>query len=82
MHNDMQIAHYSLVIVCVFSPAVLFSLLTLASILFMGLGRYHGQTKAIIALRKPPAVELLDPEQQELVRNTYEEVMSLDIIFI
>ena len=33
----------------------------------MGVGRYHGQTKAIIALREPPAVELLDPDQQALV---------------
>ena len=33
----------------------------------MGLGRYHGQTKAIIALRQPPVAELLDSEQQELV---------------
>ena len=33
----------------------------------MGVGRYHGQIKAIIALREPPAVELLDPDQQALV---------------
>lgn len=68
----------TLAVILVFSllfyfPSVLFSLLTLASILFMGLGRYHGQTKAIIALRKPPAVELLDPEQQELRKQHSEE---------
>lgn len=49
------------------SIAVLFSLLTLAAIFAMGVGRYHGQTKEIIALRKPPAVELLDPDQPALV---------------
>lgn len=49
------------------SIAVLFSLLTLAAIFVMGVGRYHGQTKEIIALRKLPAVELLDPDQPALV---------------
>ena len=47
--------------------AVLCSLLTLAAILVMGVGRYHGQTKTLVELRKAPPVELLDQDQHLLV---------------
>ena len=48
-------------------PAVLCSLLTLTAILVMGVGRYHGQTKTLVELRKAPPVELLDQDQHLLV---------------
>ena len=46
---------------------MLCSLLTLAAILVMAVGRYHGQTKTLVELKKTPVVELLDPDQHLLV---------------
>ena len=33
----------------------------------MGIGRYHGQTKTLMELRKTPTVELLDQDEHLLV---------------
>jgi hypothetical protein len=54
-------------------PSVLCSLLTLGAILVMGVGRYHGQTKTLVELRKAPPVELLDQDQHLLKKQHTEQ---------